>query len=87
MDEEEIHNFREWVNSPLSNGYCFKSDLRLSPGPNNCFFWKPVVKPVNGEDYVKARVYDNVDGKFIPTDKVLDISRVLFENNLAFKLH
>lgn len=87
MNGDGINNFNDWVNSSLSNGYCFKSDLRLKPGPNNCFFWKPLVKPTNGEEYVRSRVYDYVNGKFVPTDKVLDICRTLFKNNLAFKLH
>lgn len=86
MSDNKIKDFHSWCESPMSNGYCFKRQIRFVPGPNDAFYWMPLEKPKEDDIYVRARVFDMRDGRMKSLDLEVDIPIALSRNDIAVKI-
>ena len=64
--DEAIPDFRSWLASDRVNGYFFQSGLRLKPGCNNAFFYKPLSRPLPGSAYFPVLLYEQQGDHFVP---------------------
>jgi hypothetical protein len=84
MDDPGIKTFGDWLNSGCGNGYVFRTDIRLIPGNNDAFYWRPIGKVVN-EGYLRAQAYDERQGRFFPIGEALELGLLSHNNDRAIK--